>query len=269
MRCVPWPGAVGLSTQSRRCGGLRAPHLGGAHDALRRYPATLPPRARRYHALVGTWPGAAESGQAPRADRRAPCARLARAQPARSASVPSLDEREHRRQVRPGFAVLGEGGDPLADPPMRLGDPRAGRRRRGPLGAHRRQPQVQRLGRAQQLDRQDLLDVPQHDAGVAGRRGPHRDVVLLVRRRGDGVRRRRVGQDLVLGREGGGRVLDDHQAAVPPRVGRQEGRQAAVQPRVQEQRRAPLGDGAQLGQRQLREVERQARSARHGSCRRR
>src|SRR4051812_28344035 len=66
-----------------------------------------------------------------------------------------------------------------------------------------------------------------------------------------------MGQHLVLRREGRGRVLVDHHPGVDPRGGREEWRQSAVEPRVEEQRRASLADGAKLSESQLREIERQ------------
>ena len=72
----------------------------------------------------------------------------------------------------------------------------------------------------------------------------HRHVVLLVGARRDRVGRRRMRQHLVLRRQGGGRVLQEHQPRVQAGVRREEGRQPAVQARVEQQRRPPLADRA-------------------------
>ena len=66
-----------------------------------------------------------------------------------------------------------------------------------------------------------------------------------------------MGQHLVLGHQGGRRVLVDHHPRVDPRRRRQERRQPAVEPRVDEQRGPPLADRAELGERDLGEVERE------------
>ena len=74
------------------------------YDAPDRYTATSS-AARRSVA-----PASAPTG--PQGRGRATCcpARRSRAtQPARSASAAVVDEREHRREVRPGLAILGEG----------------------------------------------------------------------------------------------------------------------------------------------------------------
>ena len=120
-----------------------------------------------------------------------------------------------------------------------------------------REPQVERLRRDEQLDRQDPLDVAGDRPRVAGRDRAHRDVVLLVGARRDRVDRRRMREDLVLGHQGGRGVLVDHHPGVDPRRGRQERRQPAVEPRVDEQRGPPLADRAELGERDLGEVERE------------
>ena len=86
---------------------------------------------------------------------------------------------------------------------------------------------------------------------------PHRDVVLLVRRGRDRVGRRRVGKDLVLGRERRGRVLEDHHPRVEATRGGEERWQAPVEARIDEERDPPLGDRAQFGDRELREIERE------------
>ena len=92
-----------------------------------------------------------------------------------------------RGEVGTGLAVVPQDRDPLADPAMGLRDARPGRRCRPIVPCHRRQPQVERLRRAQQLDRDDLLDVRQDRPGVPGRGRAHRHVVLLVGGGGDRV----------------------------------------------------------------------------------
>ena len=57
--------------------------------------------------------------------------------------------------------------------------------------------------------------------------------------------------------QGGRRVLVDHHPRVEARARGEERREPAVEPRVDEQRGPPLADRAELGQGQLREVERQ------------
>ena len=93
--------------------------------------------------------------------------------PARSASVPSCTSASAVARSGPGLAVLAQRLDTGADPPPRRLDALAGLRRGRPVRVavpgEQGQPQVQRLGRAQQLDRQDLLDVPEHRPRVARR----------------------------------------------------------------------------------------------------
>ena len=123
------------------------------------------------------------------------------------------------------------------------------------LAPGHREPQVERLGGDEQLDGEDPLDVLDDGPRVPRRDRAHRDVVLLVGARRDAVRGRGVDQHLVLGREGRGRVLVDHHPGVDARRRRQERRQPAVEPRVEEQRGPSLADRAELSERQLREVE--------------
>ena len=66
-----------------------------------------------------------------------------------------------------------------------------------------------------------------------------------------------MGEDLVLGDEGGRRVLVDHHPRVDPGRRRQERRQPAVQVRIHEQRGPSLADRPELRQGDLGEVERQ------------
>ncbi len=66
-----------------------------------------------------------------------------------------------------------------------------------------------------------------------------------------------MGQDLVLRDEGGRGVLVDHHPRVDARRCGEERRQPAVEPRIDQQRRPPLADRAQLGDGDLGEVERQ------------
>ena len=61
--------------------------------------------------------------------------------------------------------------------------------------------QVERPRGGQHLDGQDLGQPVDGAAELAGRRPPHRDVVLLHRRRRDGVDRRRVRQPLEVGHD--------------------------------------------------------------------
>ena len=129
--------------------------------------------------------------------------------------------------------------------------------RPGRAPGSRSQAQVEALGGADELDGQDALGVLEDAAQVEGRDRAHRDVVLLVGRGGDGVGRGRVRQHLRLRGQGGRRVLQDHEPRIEAGRGAQEGRQPVVEARVEEQRHAPLADGAQLGDGQLGQVERQ------------
>ena len=87
--------------------------------------------------------------------------------------------------------------------------------------------------------------------------GAHRDVILLVGAGRDRIGGRWVGEHLVLGGEGGRGVLVDHHPGLDPRRRSKERRQAAVEPGIDEQRGPAFADGAQLGDGQLREVERE------------
>ena len=174
--------------------------------------------------------------------------------------MPSWTSASTVAEVGPGFAILDEGDHPLADPAMRLRDPRAGRRRRDPVAprAHQRQPQVQRLGRAQQLDRQDLLHVPQHGARVPRRASA--PIETWSSWFAD------VGMESADDGWASTLFSDARAAAVywtiisplfRPGSGVRNAGRPPFSARVQEERRPPLGDGAQLGQRELGEVERQ------------
>src|SRR5690606_9148807 len=84
-------------------------------------------------------------------------------------------------------------------------------------------------------------------AQVGGGRRGHGDVVLLHRRGGDRVRRRRYGGPLQLGDQGGLGVLGDHQAGVDTGVVGEEWRQSVAAVLVQQPVGAALGDGGQVG----------------------
>ncbi len=66
-----------------------------------------------------------------------------------------------------------------------------------------------------------------------------------------------MGEHLVLGGQGRGRVLVDHHPGLHPGRRREERRQTAVESSVKQERDPALGDRAELGERQLGEVERQ------------
>ena len=84
---------------------------------------------------------------------------------------------------------------------------------------------------------------------LAGGGRAHRDVVLLVRGGRDRVDARGMGERLVLGGEGGGGDVRDHEAgAAARRRARQEGGQAGER-RVDQPLGAALADGAELGDR--------------------
>ena len=137
---------------------------------------------------------------------------------------------------------------------MRLGDARP---RLGPRRVVPGQAEIERLGPDQQFDRDDPLDVLEDGPGVSGGDRAHRDVVLLVRARRHRIDRRRMGEDLVLGGKGGGRVLDDHHPGIEAARRREEGRQTAVEALVEEEGRPALADRPELREGDLGEVERE------------
>jgi hypothetical protein len=163
-----------------------------------------------------------------------------------------MDELRGGRQVRTRLAVGVEVGDPRPDPPVGLGHTGAGlcsRRRR------QIESEVERLGANDELDADDFLDVLEHGSAVPGRDRAHRDVILLV-----GARRNRIGgcrmdEDLVLRREGGRGVLVDHHPRVDAGRRSEEGRKAAVQSGVKEKGGPSFADRAELGDRELGEIE--------------
>ncbi len=66
-----------------------------------------------------------------------------------------------------------------------------------------------------------------------------------------------MGEDLVLRSEGGGRVLDDHQAGIEAARRCEEGRQPAAEALVEQEGRSPLADRTELREGDLGEVERE------------
>ncbi len=124
-------------------------------------------------------------------------------------------------------------------------------------GRLQRAAQVEALGRGEQLDGQHVAHVIVHLGQLERGGGAHRHVVLAAGRRRDRIDRRRVGQDLVLGHQRGGRDLGDHEAGVQAALGRQERRQPARHVRVDQLLDPPLADAGQLGHRRGRGVERQ------------
>ena len=133
-------------------------------------------------------------------------------------------------------------GPARARGPRRGRDPRADRaraprrRRRPATGAgriERREPQVERLGGAEQLDREDLLDVLQDRPGVPRGDRAHRHVVLLVRAT-SGSSRPTPGGPAPCSRTRGPRPCTGRSSAPSSEPGSrsQERRQAAVQARV-------------------------------------
>ena len=132
------------------------------------------------------------------------------------------------------------------------------RHRRGELRRRRERPaQIDALRRGEQLDRDDARGVRRHRRQPARGEGRHADVVFLVRRGRQRVDRRRVRERLVLRRERRRGHLRDHEAGVHAAVLDQERRQAG-QVGVHQQRDAPLGQRADLGDRE-REVVRRER----------
>ena len=178
---------------------------------------------------------------------------------------PRSDEFDRRGEIGRLLAIAIEMRHDGPDSRRRLADARAGRHA---LATGLAESQLERLRSAQQLDRQDRLDVRLDRPRVPGPDGAHRDVILLVGARRDRIDRRRMRQHLVLRHERRGGVLEQHHSRLDAAVRRQERRQAAGQPRVGQERRPPLRDRAELGDRDLRRNRAPARPARHGSCRR-
>ena len=91
-----------------------------------------------------------------------------------------------------------------------------------------------------------------HRPEAAGAVAGHGDVVLLVGRGRGRVDGGRVRELLVLAHQRGGGDLGDHQARVEAGLGSEEGGQPEGEGRVDEERDAALGDGADLadGERQ-------------------
>ena len=96
--------------------------------------------------------------------------------------------------------------------------------------------------RPEELDRKRALAIREHLPRLQAGGVPHRDVILLPRARRNRVDRRGMGEHLVLGDEGRGHVLRDHEAAVQSTVGREERRQAVGEVRVDEALDPPLRD---------------------------
>ena len=127
-----------------------------------------------------------------------------------------------------------------------------------PRSSRHRQAQVERLRADQQLDREDALHVREHVAGVPRRRsGPSRRGPPGSRRSGSS--RPMAGWTRTLFSDASAAAVY-WRSIIPelrPLAGRQKRRQAPVEARVDQQRDPPLGDRAQLRDRQLREVERE------------
>jgi hypothetical protein len=107
--------------------------------------------------------------------------------------------------------------------------------------------QIDGSTRAHHLHRQDAPNVVDGAAQLAGRGPSVRHVVLL--HRAGGERLHRCGHRQALGFHGHRclRVVSDHQAAVDPSIGREEGGQAVRTGLVEHAIGSALGDGAQLG----------------------
>ena len=87
---------------------------------------------------------------------------------------------------------------------------------------------VRYLTSGQHFDGDDLLDVAHDLEAFACRKAAHGDVVLRAGAGGEGVHAGGVAEGLVLGDEGGGRAVGQHEAGVEAAVLHQEGRQLAV-----------------------------------------
>ena len=116
-----------------------------------------------------------------------------------------------------------------------------------------RRVEVAALRGGEQLDRDDVRGVLRHAARRRARVRRHRDVILLVGRGRDRVDARRIGALLVLRDQRRGRHLRDHEAGVEPRLRREERRQAG-QRRIDQHGDAPLGERADLADRQREHV---------------
>ena len=107
-------------------------------------------------------------------------------------------------------------------------------------------PQIDALDRGHELEGQDGIEVLHDGAALPRGGGAHAHVILLVGGGGDAVHAGGMGMDLVLGDDGGRRILADHVAGVQAPVGSQKGGQAVRKGGVHHALQAALGDGAEL-----------------------
>ena len=119
----------------------------------------------------------------------------------------------------------------------------------------RRTAEFERLRGVEKLDGQHPFGVAHHAVEFGRGVGPHAHMVLLPLRRGDRIDRRGHAEPLRLADDRGRRVLGNHEAAVQPRLGDEEGRQLA---RTGDQFvGAAFGDAAQLRERDGQKIHRQ------------
>ena len=131
--------------------------------------------------------------------------------------LPGADELVHGGHVHPQLVIVLQEGDHLADQVVDLFVDR------GELVLDA--PKIDGLDRRHELEGQDGIEVLHDGPALAGGGGAHAHVVLLVGGGGDAVHAGGMGVDLVLGHDGGRRVLADHVAGVEAAPGGQKGGQ--------------------------------------------
>ena len=172
-----------------------------------------------------------------RPDSRAPAAPAGFARS--RASAPSATSAVRALDVGRQVAVVGIGGQRSRSSACAASSAAELRQRAQELDA---------LRRGQQLDAEDVRGVVDHRLQPARGEGRHRHVVLLVGAGRQAVDAGRMRQRLVLARQRRRGHVGDHEAAVQARVGGEERRQAR-HAGVDQHRDAPLGDRADLGDR--------------------
>ena len=157
-----------------------------------------------------------------------------------SCEIAALDALADRFQIRREGAV--------AVPERHVGADQRHRRRKR-RRRRERPAQIDALRRGEQFDRDDARGVRRHRRQPSRGERRHADMILLIRGGRQRVDRGRVRERLVLRRERRRRHLRDHEAGIHAAVLDQERRQAG-QVGVHHQRDAPLGQRADLGDRE-------------------
>ena len=129
--------------------------------------------------------------------------------------------------------------------------------------------QIERLRRAERLERDHGLDVRDDFPRVAGRRHAHAHVVLLPRRSTGSSRPRRDARATCTRSQRGRRVLHEHESRVQPGAVHEERRQAVVRDVVEQAVEAPLARSSRARPTPARPRRVRPRRAARGSCRRR